>query len=118
MRISTPRFERLRLLAEQAKHALIEGDFVQLGRIMDENTEVQRHLHELLVCARFEKAIEVAKQFGAVGCKVNGAGGDGGSLTILGDGNASRQRRMIEAIAAEGLHPIPIYLSRYGVRVW
>jgi D-glycero-alpha-D-manno-heptose-7-phosphate kinase len=113
-----PRFEQLRRLAERAKNALIEGDFKQLGSIMDENTVVQRRLHSGLVCARFEKAIEVAHQFGAAGCKVNGAGGDGGSLTILGDGNASRKRRMIEAIAAEGLIPIPIYLARYGVRVW
>ena len=115
---SDPRFERLRLLADEAKQSLYEGEFEQLGRIMDENTDVQRRLHKGLVCPRFEKAIEVAKHFGAAGCKVNGAGGDGGSLTILGDGDASRKRRMLEAIASEELHPIPIYLSRYGVRVW
>ena len=115
---SDPRFERLRLLADEAKQSLYEGEFEQLGRIMDENTDVQRRLHKGLVCPRFEKAIEVAKHFGAAGCKVNGAGGDGGSLTILGDGDASRKRRMMEAIASEQLLPIPIYLSRYGVRVW
>jgi D-glycero-alpha-D-manno-heptose-7-phosphate kinase len=115
---SDPRFERLRLLAEEAKESLFEGDFERLGKVMDENTDVQRRLHRGLVCPRFEKAIEVAKQFGATGCKVNGAGGDRGSLTILGDGDASRKRRMMDAIEAEELHPIPIYLSRYGVRVW
>jgi D-glycero-alpha-D-manno-heptose-7-phosphate kinase len=113
-----PRLERLRLLAVEAKQALMSGDFERLGRVMNENTEGQRRLHEGLVCAAFEKAIEIARRFKAQGCKVNGAGGDGGSITLLGNGDAAMKRRMLDAVAQEGLHPIPIYLSRYGVRVW
>ena len=115
---SDPRFEGLRRLAGEAKHSLVEGNFERFGQVMDENTEIQRQLHKDLVCPRFETAIELARRFGAVGCKVNGAGGDGGSITILGDGNSYRKRRMLDALASEKLRPIPIYLSRYGVRVW
>jgi D-glycero-alpha-D-manno-heptose-7-phosphate kinase len=113
-----PRLERLRHLAAQAKQAVIRGDFESLGRVMNENTEAQRKLHPGLVCAKFEKAIEIAGRFKALGCKVNGAGGDGGSITLLGNGDASMKRRMLDAVAQEGLIPIPIYLSRFGVRVW
>ncbi len=113
-----PRLERLRNLAWCAKNALLNNDFDDFGSIMDDNTDVQRKLHSELVCARFEKAIDIAKRFAAIGCKVNGAGGDGGSLTILGDGNAATKRRMQAALEAEGMCTIPIYLSRYGVRVW
>lgn len=113
-----PRLERLRELACGAKEALLSADFDLLGRIMDENTEVQRRLHCGLVCPQFEKAIETARRFGAKGCKVNGAGGDGGSLTILGDGDTATKRRMASSLEAQGMHPIPIYLSRYGVRIW
>jgi D-glycero-alpha-D-manno-heptose-7-phosphate kinase len=113
-----PRLEKMRHLAEEAKQSLLRGDFVRLGQIMDENTEAQRKLHAGLVCAQFETAIGIARRFDAQGCKVNGAGGDGGSITILGDGDAAKKRRMADALAQEGMHPIPIYLSRYGVRVW
>ena len=113
-----PRFEKLRRLAEEAKQSVLGGDFERFGQIMDANTNVQRQLHEGLVCARFEKAIEIARRFDVQGCKVNGAGGDGGSITILGNGDTAMKRRMADALAQEGMHPIPIYLSRYGVRVW
>jgi D-glycero-alpha-D-manno-heptose-7-phosphate kinase len=113
-----PRFEKLRRLAEEAKQSVLRGDFERLGQIMDANTDVQRQLHEGLVCARFEKAMETARHFDVQGCKVNGAGGDGGSITILGNGDTAMKRRMTDALAKEGMHPIPIYLSRYGVRVW
>jgi len=113
-----PRLQRLRELAGEAKSAVLEADFESLGRIMDDNTDVQRRLHPALVCAQFERAIEIARRFGAIGCKVNGAGGDGGSLTVLGNGDAASKRKMQAALAEERMHPIPIYLSRYGVRVW
>jgi D-glycero-alpha-D-manno-heptose-7-phosphate kinase len=113
-----PRLETLRVLADRAKQAVIGGDFEELGRVMNENTEGQRRLNPALVCEKFEKAIEVANRFGALGCKVNGAGGDGGSITLLGNGDMATKRKMLDAVAQEGLTPIPIYLSRFGVRVW
>jgi len=113
-----PRLEAMRRLAAEAKFAVMSGDFVRLGAVMDENTEQQRRLHAGLVCEAFEKAIDIARRHGALGCKVNGAGGDGGSLTILGNGSAAAKRRLEDVLAQEGLRPIPLYLSRFGVRVW
>jgi len=54
------------------------------------NTEAQRSLHPDLVGADARRVIEFAARHGAVGWKVNGAGGDGGSVTIL---SASREAR-------------------------
>ena len=54
---------------------------------MNENTGVQRALHKNLVCDKFEEIIAVAEDFHALGCKVNGAGGDGGSIAILTNGD-------------------------------
>ena len=101
-----------------AKDTVYAGDWMQLGRIMDENTDVQRHLHEGLVCEQFEDIITVARDFQALGCKVNGAGGDGGSITILTDGDMSTKRRLLGTLTDKGYHSLPIYLSRQGLRVW
>jgi D-glycero-alpha-D-manno-heptose-7-phosphate kinase len=113
-----PRIERLRRLAGEAKQCLHQGNFEGFGKVMDENTMVQRQLHAELVCDKFETVMEIARRNGALGCKVNGAGGDGGSVTILGEGDTAGKRRMEEQLQDAGMRIMPIYLSRFGVRVW
>jgi D-glycero-alpha-D-manno-heptose-7-phosphate kinase len=115
-----PQLEPLRATAPRSRDALYAGDFVSLGRAMIDNTEAQRRLHPMLVSADADRAIEIARSFGAIGWKVNGAGGEGGSLTFLCGDLSNAKRAMIRAI--EDANPIfkniPIYLSRQGLRVW
>src|ERR1035437_9912246 len=113
-----PRIEQLRHLAHQARPALQAGNFIELGRIFDENTAVQRSLHKNLVCDAFEDIISVAGNYQALGCKVNGAGGDGGSIAILTDGDMSKKREMQKVLDQKGYLILPVYLSRRGLRVW
>ena len=54
------------------------------------NTDAQRSLHPELVGVDATRVIEIAAAHRAVGWKVNGAGGDGGSVTIL---NADREAK-------------------------
>jgi len=110
----------LRAAAELARDALYAGDFIALGKAMIENTEGQRSLHPDLVSADAQRVIEIARAHGAIGWKVNGAGGDGGSLTLLGGPSSHAKRAMIRAIEQEDplFRNIPIYLSRFGLRVW
>lgn len=112
------RLERLRELAREASKALETGDFAGLGRVFNNNTEVQRALHKHLVCDKFEEIISLANEFGALGCKVNGAGGDGGSIAILTDGDTAKKRQLQGELVRKGFQTIPIYLSRRGLRVW
>jgi D-glycero-alpha-D-manno-heptose-7-phosphate kinase len=103
-----------------ARDALYAGDFAALGRAMIENTEAQANLHPDLLSPRHRAVIDVAKQFGALGWKVNGAGGDGGSVTVLSGSEAAVKRQMLRAIqqAVPETQNIPIYLSPLGLRVW
>ena len=62
------------------------------------NTDGQRALHADLVGADARRVIDLAARDGAIGWKVNGAGGDGGSLTVLHDTSGGREafeRRVI-----------------------
>jgi len=113
-----PRLEELRVLAAEAKAAVMHGDMERLGAVMNENTGVQRRLHPGLVCARFEEVISIGRRFGACGFKVNGAGGDGGSMAILTDGDTAAKRSMLSELGRKGYTSIPVYLSRMGLRVW
>jgi len=112
------RMIELRQLAINAKNALFIGDFTELGETMNANTEVQRQLHKELVCGAFEEIISICGDFNVLGCKVNGAGGDGGSLTILTDGDSAQKRKLLNELAGRGYESLAIYLSRFGLRVW
>lgn len=73
---------RLDDLARQAADALVRADVEAWAHLLTDATETQRALHPRLVGPAHERAIDVARRHGASGWKVNGAGGDGGSLTI------------------------------------
>jgi D-glycero-alpha-D-manno-heptose-7-phosphate kinase len=110
----------LRQTAGRSRDALYSGDFAALGQAMIANTEAQARLHPDLVCAEAWQIIEIARAHGAIGWKVNGAGGDGGSLTLLCSESSFAKRAMIRAIEQENplFKNIPIYLSRFGLRTW
>ena len=115
-----PQLEDLRRTAEQSRDAVYAGDFDALGRAMNLNTQAQGRLHPDLVSPAAQRVIEIARSHGALGCKVNGAGGEGGSLTLLCGALSPAKRAMIRAIEQDNplFRNIPIRLSRHGLRVW
>jgi D-glycero-alpha-D-manno-heptose-7-phosphate kinase len=115
-----PKIEQLRRPPLTGKNALFSGDFESLGGAMRDNTAYQADLHPSLVSETAHQVIDVARRHGALGWKVNGAGGEGGSVTLLSDGSRSRRRTMLKEIEAldPSIRAIFIYLSRHGLRVW
>jgi D-glycero-alpha-D-manno-heptose-7-phosphate kinase len=110
----------LRRAAERSRDALYAGDFGAFGQAMIDNTEAQQSLHEELIGTEARELIELARMHGALGWKVNGAGGEGGSVTLLCGDSASAKRALLRAIP--DINPlfqvIPIALRRRGLRVW
>ena len=115
-----PKLEALRTTAEHSRDAVYAGDFDALGQAMIANTDAQGHLNPYLISADARQIIDMARAHGVIGWKVNGAGGEGGSLTLLCNAQSSSKRALIRAI--ESANPlfknIPIYLSRFGLRIW
>ncbi|MHB8055739.1 MAG: GHMP family kinase ATP-binding protein [Candidatus Aminicenantales bacterium] len=112
--------DRLSGLAAKGRLTLLKRDLETYGEIMIENNEAQRALHPLLVSERADRIIAAARKHGASGWKVNGAGGEGGSMTILASPDDGPRRRMIAAILklGGGIRPLPVSLSPAGVEVW
>jgi D-glycero-alpha-D-manno-heptose-7-phosphate kinase len=115
-----PALKALRRMAPRSRDALVAGDFAGLGNAMIASTDAQGDLHPALVGSDARTVIEIARAHGALGWKVNGAGGEGGSLTILCDGRAARKRALVREIerASVSYRSVPVSLDRYGVRVW
>jgi len=115
-----PELAELRQAAEEARDAVCAADFPALGRAMATNTEAQRRLHGGLVSPEADAAITVAAGHGALGWKVNGAGGEGGSITILCGPDMRATRELLRALRRTDpyFQVIPTRLSRCGLRVW
>ncbi len=115
---TSPRLETLRRCAADARDALRAGDLEAFGRSLSCNTEAQACLHPRLIGEAARRVIEIAAAHGASGWKVNGAGGDGGSVTILRGSNSVADGRICEAIAAAvpGSSVIPVALAPHGAR--
>jgi D-glycero-alpha-D-manno-heptose-7-phosphate kinase len=100
--------DALRRCARDAAVALSNGDLRAYGGALVANTDAQRALHPGLVSDDADAVIAAARAAGALGWKVNGAGGAGGSVTIVcGDRRPDLPFGTVLALR----------LSRQGVRV-
>jgi D-glycero-alpha-D-manno-heptose-7-phosphate kinase len=111
-------FSQLRDAAVAAYDAVLRRDLDGFGEAMIANTEAQGSLHPGLVGMDARRVIELAAEGGALGWKVNGAGGDGGSVTIL---SASREAKHAfahrVALLDERYRVLPIRISSVGLEV-
>ena len=109
----------MRRCAADAARAFEAGDLSGLGRAMSDNTEAQRRLHPDLVCDDAERVIAIARACGAAGWKVNGAGGEGGSVTILGPESPNEAREFHAAVcrALPAAHVLQPALDPGGLAV-
>ncbi|MDQ1509003.1 MAG: D-glycero-alpha-D-manno-heptose-7-phosphate kinase [Actinomycetota bacterium] len=111
-------FSRLRDAAVAARVAVLAHDLDAFGQAMIANTEAQSSLHPELVGADARRVIEVAAAQGAVGWKVNGAGGDGGSVTILSVSQEAKFAIEPRVAALDTRYRVlPIQVSSVGLEV-
>jgi D-glycero-alpha-D-manno-heptose-7-phosphate kinase len=111
-------FSRLRDAAVAARDAVLAQDLDAFGEAMIANTNAQRSLHPDLVGADATRVIEIAEAHPAVGWKVNGAGGDGGSVTILhADQEAKEELEHRVAALDARFRVLPIRISTTGLEV-
>ena len=111
-------FSRLRDAAVAARDAVLARDLDAFGQAMIANTEAQGSLHPEIVGVDARRVIEFAAARGAIGWKVNGAGGDGGSVTIL-SANPEAKEALEHRVTAldEHYRVLPIHVSPVGLEV-
>ncbi len=107
--------DRLRGLAADARAALENGDLDGWGEVLVASTAQQRALHPGLVDPAVDAVIDVARRLRARGWKVNGAGGTGGSVTILADRDPAPLRRALGRL--RGIEPLAVTAIGEGLTV-
>ena len=102
--------EPMREAAQRAANALAAGDLGAYGEAMVANTDAQAGLHPSLVNPLAREVIGTAAGAGALGWKVNGAGGPGGTVTLLGPEEPREMAKMVEQV--EGVAGVEILALR------
>jgi D-glycero-alpha-D-manno-heptose-7-phosphate kinase len=110
------RFDPLRRAAAAGRDALLAGDLDAFAAACEANTTAQAQLHPELVGTRARWALDVGSAHGLRGGKVNGAGGDGGSVTLLARPGSDRAG-CTRALAAAGFSVLAAVPTEWGVRV-
>ena len=113
---SSPVLEVLRDLARQAAIALETGDLGAYGSALRSATDAQAALDPSLVSDAARQLIDAAVGRRALGWKVNGAGGAGGSLSVL-MGDPSDRRDFLADAHRLGHTPLDLRLAPLGARV-
>jgi len=95
-----PRLELLRRCARDGADALRAGDLRGYGAVLTRNADAQAALHPLLINDEARSIIAAVAGADTLGVKVNGAGGPGGSLTVLAASPEARARLAMRLAAA------------------
>jgi D-glycero-alpha-D-manno-heptose-7-phosphate kinase len=86
----------LRDLAHQGREALMHGDFDQIGHLLHEGWEIKKKLASTISDEQLESMYQTARNAGALGGKVLGAGGGGFLLIYCKPKNQGSLRRALK----------------------
>lgn len=116
---SVQALEPLRNAAIIAADSLRANDLRGFATTLIRNTEAQAQLHPDLVSETARRIIAIAQRHGAWGWKVNGAGGDGGSISLITSDDPLARQQMHAQLASELPHIVRIdsAFCPHGVQV-
>jgi D-glycero-alpha-D-manno-heptose-7-phosphate kinase len=108
-------FELMERCAYDMKKAIESDNLKDIGVVMNENWNAQKKLHPSMTNPLINKAERIAREYGAIGFKLNGAGG-GGSATILADFGCEYiiEKKLVE----NEFQLLPFRLNFNGVETW
>lgn len=109
----------MRHAASTAADALRANDLRGFATTLIRNTEAQSQLHPELVSDTAQRIIAIAQQHDAWGWKVNGAGGDGGSISLIATDHPQVRQQMHAELARALPHIVRIESAfcPHGVQV-
>ncbi|XOV86756.1 MAG: hydroxymethylglutaryl-CoA reductase, degradative [Pseudomonadota bacterium] len=86
-------FDNFQRVAEEGLEAIKEADYVRLGHLMTVNHGLLSAIQ--VSCPELDRMVQIAKDHGALGAKLTGAGG-GGSIVAVCDGESEAVSNALE----------------------
>ena len=107
--------ERMKSLAGDAKTALLRGRVLELGEILDEQWRHKKATSDAISTARIDELYAAARDGGAVGGKMSGAGGGGFMYLIC---PFDRRPEVVARLEALGAQTSAVAFTSDGVESW
>jgi len=112
--VAVESLHRIRELAEQMRTALVEGDLQTFGRLLHEGWENKKKISSMISNSTIDRMYSLAREHGAVGGKITGAGGGGFMLLYCDEEN---QAAMRSAFLKQGIREMRFAFDSNGARV-
>ena len=104
---------RIKEIGYHIREAFEEGNLAKFGYLLDKHWQAKRNLSEKVTDARIERLYEKAKENGALGGKIMGAGGGGFFMFYCEE----HRERLRKAMAEEGLREMRFHFDFEGTKV-
>jgi D-glycero-alpha-D-manno-heptose-7-phosphate kinase len=108
------RMHRIKALGHETKRILLEGRIDVYGEMLHEHWTNKRKLAANMADGTIDEHYEAARNAGAIGGKLMGAGGGGFFMFYV---RAGDRRRVHDALAARGLRPMRFRFDFDGARI-
>ena len=106
---------QLKQQAQMMKEALLKGRLNQVGEILDFGFQQKRRMAEGISNDKMEKIYTAARDAGATGGKISGAGG-GGFMIFYCPGNT--KYKVIQSLEAFGGRNRSYQFTEHGLKTW
>lgn len=102
-----PLFERASKLVVEARNSIVNGNWIQVGKLMNENHILLQQIGVSI--PELDKMVEIARESGALGAKLTGGGGGGCMIALAPD--EETQMKIVKNIESAGFH---CYITTIG----
>jgi D-glycero-alpha-D-manno-heptose-7-phosphate kinase len=106
--------DEVRLLADRMREALAKGDLTRFGTLLDEAWQAKKRVSSKISTSRIDALYQTAREHGALGGKITGAGG-GGFLLLYCEPDHQESLRI--AMATEGINEMAFAFDFQGAHV-
>ncbi len=107
--------EKMKELTFQMKDLLLTGNLLEFARLLNSEWELKKKLDSAISTDETERLIQTAREAGAIGGKLLGAGGGGFLLLYCGPG---RQVEVQNSLEATGAKTFPVRFDKDGLQTW
>lgn len=107
--------DRIKELAYEMKRALLLGDIAGLGALLDDGWQAKKRMADGITNARIDEVYAAARDAGALGGKISGAGGGGFMFFVV---DPARRFAVQERLRGLGAEPVNFTFVQEGMRAW